>query len=228
MAWQNAPVDMRWDESCVIYLGEINKGLRPREWEKKLVELFDPSYGLSPPCASERHVTVDIAGRKLFSAVRLGGGGRGGEDRPKVVARVGDVVTHLAVRNGGSAGLLALLLGRCRVDSRTENGAGETSLDVAIALGRDDVADAIRGFLASARLDPEPHDGVGSPSRKAPAFFAGSREAHHPGGGGGRPASSSSKLRPASPAALESITGKTAGLGYLQTPLPRSNRSRFP
>ena len=26
---------------------------------------------------------------------------------------------------------------------------------------------------------------------------------------------------------LESITGKTAGLGYLQTPLPRSNRTRF-
>ena len=176
-----APADRRWDEKCVIYLAQISRGLRPKEWEKKLVDLLDPTFALAPPCASERRVSVDIAGRKMYSAVKLGGDHR-------IKARVGDIVTHLAARNGCSARTVTALLDRCRVDGRAENADGETVLDVALNLERRDVAAAVDAWLRAARTDGEP-EGSPSRSRKMPAFFAGSHEAHH--AGGGRPASAS-------------------------------------
>ena len=37
MAWERPQADKRWDDLAVAHIDEIAKGLRPREFEKKLV-----------------------------------------------------------------------------------------------------------------------------------------------------------------------------------------------
>ena len=61
MAWERPQADKRWDDLAVAHIDEIAKGLRPREFEKKLVELLDPTLMQAPPSASDRRVSVDMA-----------------------------------------------------------------------------------------------------------------------------------------------------------------------
>ena len=56
MAWERPQADKRWDDLAVAHIDEIAKGLRPREFEKKLVELLDPTLMQAPPSASDRRV----------------------------------------------------------------------------------------------------------------------------------------------------------------------------
>ena len=58
MAWERPQADKRWDDLAVAHIDEIAKGLRPREFEKKLVELLDPTLMQAPPSASDRRVSV--------------------------------------------------------------------------------------------------------------------------------------------------------------------------
>ena len=52
MAWERPQADKRWDDLAVAHIDEIAKGLRPREFEKKLVELLDPTLMQAPPSAT--------------------------------------------------------------------------------------------------------------------------------------------------------------------------------
>ena len=76
MAWERPQADKRWDDLAVAHIDEIAKGLRPREFEKKLVELLDPTLMQAPPSASDRR---EEEGR--------GAGRRGPEARPRAASR---------------------------------------------------------------------------------------------------------------------------------------------
>ncbi|KAH8051265.1 pyrophosphatase [Aureococcus anophagefferens] len=159
---RGAPADKRWDDLAVAHIDEIAKGLRPREFEKKLVELLDPTLMQAPASASDRRVSVDIAGRKMYSAVAL--------KAHRLKARVGDAVSHLAVRNGCSARCVGDLLGRCKIDGHVENADGETVLDVALNVGapEDVVACAAeKGFAAAPPGEAAPRPATASLRRPA-------------------------------------------------------------
>ena len=199
MAWERPQADKRWDDLAVAHIDEIAKGLRPREFEKKLVELLDPTLMQAPPSASDRRVSVDIAGRKMYSAVAL--------KAHRLKARVGDAVSHLAVRNGCSARCLGELLGRCKIDGHVENADGETVLDVALNVGApEDVVACVERWLASPEALAELCESP-TRSRKVRPFVTKAADkgfaAAPPGEAAPRPATASLR-RPASRSGLTS------------------------
>ena len=225
MAWERPQADKRWDDLAVAHIDEIAKGLRPREFEKKLVELLDPTLMQAPPSASDRRVSVDIAGRKMYSAVAL--------KAHRLKARVGDAVSHLAVRNGCSARCLGDLLGRCKIDGHVENADGETVLDVALNVGApEDVVACVERWLASPEALAELCESP-TRSRKVRPFVTKAADkgfaAAPPGEAAPRPATASLR-RPASRSGLsaKALAARNDGDRPRTAPKAPRDRRRFP
>ena len=178
-----------------------------------------------PRSASDRRVSVDIAGRKMYSAVAL--------KAHRLKARVGDAVSHLAVRNGCSARCLGDLLGRCKIDGHVENADGETVLDVALNVGApEDVVACVERWLASPEALAELCESP-TRSRKVRPFVTKAAEkgfaAAAPGEAAPRPATASLR-RPASRSGLsaKALAARNDGDRPRTAPKAPRDRRRFP